>query len=101
MEISNSIESVLVRAAREAELLGDDDVTSEHILLALAHDEDHIAGRILKSLGVVPAIEEHVKSVMWERVPPQFTTHPLPWSSEVITDSAGTPATDANGNIRQ
>jgi ATP-dependent Clp protease ATP-binding subunit ClpC len=45
---------VAARAQDEARVLGHDRAGTEHILLALLHEQDSIAGRALHSLGITP-----------------------------------------------
>ena len=45
---------VAVRAQDEARLLNHDRAGTEHILLALFHEQDSIAAQVLLSLGITP-----------------------------------------------
>jgi ATP-dependent Clp protease ATP-binding subunit ClpB len=50
--IAPKLSSLLDRAWKEAERLKDDFLSTEHVLIAIVHDQDTPAGRLLKQVGV-------------------------------------------------
>ncbi|MHB2016547.1 MAG: ATP-dependent chaperone ClpB [Candidatus Xenobia bacterium] len=52
--VSQKLSKILEKAWKEAERLKDDYLSTEHILLAVAQDQDTPAGRLLKQYGAAP-----------------------------------------------
>ncbi|HEU5321485.1 MAG TPA: Clp protease N-terminal domain-containing protein, partial [Methylomirabilota bacterium] len=52
--LGERVRAVLERAQGEAERLRDEYVSTEHLLVALAHDRDGAAGRVLAAAGATP-----------------------------------------------
>jgi ATP-dependent Clp protease ATP-binding subunit ClpB len=52
--LGDRLRATLERAQREAERLKDEYVSTEHLLIAIAHDRDGIAGKALAAAGVTP-----------------------------------------------
>jgi len=52
--LGDRLRAVLERAQREAERLKDEYVSTEHLLIGIAHDRDGAAGRALAAAGVTP-----------------------------------------------
>ncbi|RPH80550.1 MAG: AAA family ATPase, partial [Candidatus Rokuibacteriota bacterium] len=52
--LGERLKSALDRAQREAERLKDEYVSTEHLLIGIAHDRDGAAGRALAAAGITP-----------------------------------------------
>jgi ATP-dependent Clp protease ATP-binding subunit ClpB len=52
--LGERLKSALDRAQREAERLKDEYVSTEHLLIGIAHDRDGAAGRALTAAGITP-----------------------------------------------
>ena len=104
MVFTPRVQRILQEAEAEAIRSGSTSIGTEHLLLALARDDEGVAGQLLRRLGVVAAIEADVAALMSERVPPEweaFSDHPMPWRSAVMTDAEGSPMVNADGTLRQ
>jgi ATP-dependent Clp protease ATP-binding subunit ClpB len=52
--VGERLRATLERAQREAERLKDEYVSTEHLLIGIAHDRDGAAGKTLAAAGVTP-----------------------------------------------
>jgi ATP-dependent Clp protease ATP-binding subunit ClpC len=58
------VDRTIQRAESIAQSYGHDFIGTEHLLLALSHDRDGIAGRVLSDLGVSHEVEERVRAII-------------------------------------